>query len=216
MAEIYVITNKINGKQYVGKTNRDSETRLKEHFKDRDYNERNNRPFYKAINKYGKENFELTVLYKDLTPEEANQIEIETIDKLDTFNNGYNATVGGDGKTYRLISEDSIAYIIHLYVEKEMFIKDIARELNTCAKVISQRLKDAGIKIEKGPKGFQSSPVTITKKDLIINFDKGEELIDYLIDNKIAKTNNRENVAASITRVLRGARKTYLGFNITN
>lgn len=58
MAFIYVITNQINGKQYVGKTNLSSiEERFKEHKSDFKKRRCEKRPLYKAMNKYGVENF---------------------------------------------------------------------------------------------------------------------------------------------------------------
>ena len=40
--------------------------------------------FYNAIQKYGWDNFEHTVLYRDLTSEDANKKEIELIEKYNT------------------------------------------------------------------------------------------------------------------------------------
>jgi group I intron endonuclease len=53
--KIYVVTNKINGKQYVGQTVRDLGDRLKRHFNDAEKGD--NLYFHRAILKYGKENF---------------------------------------------------------------------------------------------------------------------------------------------------------------
>ena len=55
MAYIYKITNLINDKLYIGKTSRDIETRWKEHL--RHSETLPDIPLYRAINKYGKENF---------------------------------------------------------------------------------------------------------------------------------------------------------------
>lgn len=98
MAFIYIITNKINGKQYVGKTTHNSiQKRFQEHIRDSRKSRCEKRPLYSAISKYGVENFTIEKL-EECSIDELENREIYWIDKLDTYHNGYNATYGGDGK----------------------------------------------------------------------------------------------------------------------
>lgn len=54
--------------------------------------------FYNAIRKYGEENFEWIILFDNLENiEECKKIEKLMIVLFDTYNNGYNSTLGGDG-----------------------------------------------------------------------------------------------------------------------
>jgi group I intron endonuclease len=55
--------------------------------------------FFNAINKYGWDNFKHEILATELTEDEAKNMEIELIDKLQTHISkyGYNVTLGGDG-----------------------------------------------------------------------------------------------------------------------
>ena len=63
MSAIYVITNLINQKQYVGKTSYSIEKRWKEHCYDSKKNDVNkHRPLYNAMQKYGIENFSISLL----------------------------------------------------------------------------------------------------------------------------------------------------------
>ena len=62
MSYIYVITNNINGKQYVGKTNFSLQKRFQEHINDSKRSTKEHRPLYNAFNKYGIENFSIKVL----------------------------------------------------------------------------------------------------------------------------------------------------------
>ena len=62
MAYIYQITNKINNKIYIGKTEFSIEKRFKEHCKDAYDNKKEKRPLYAAMRKYGIENFEISLI----------------------------------------------------------------------------------------------------------------------------------------------------------
>ena len=86
MAYIYKITNDINNKIYIGKTEFSIEKRFKEHCKDayRDRNE--NRPLYSAMRKYGVEHFHIDLIEKTDNP---NEREIYWIEKYSSFKNGY-------------------------------------------------------------------------------------------------------------------------------
>lgn len=121
MAYIYQIINDINQKIYVGKTEFSIEKRFKEHCKDA-FRERNEkRPLYLAMQKYGVEHFHIELIEKTDIPEER---EIYWIEKLGSFKNGYNATMGGDGKKY-------IDYDLVIATYREIgVIKDVAKKLN--------------------------------------------------------------------------------------
>lgn len=88
---IYVITNRINGKQYVGMTKHTIEERLKGHISHaKTYRSK----FHNAIRKYGYENFIIEEL------EACAEIDLDErekfwINELDTLANGYNSTCGG-------------------------------------------------------------------------------------------------------------------------
>lgn len=98
MAYIYKITNNINQKVYIGKTERDIKTRWEEHCSDaRHLSDISNRPLYLAMRKYGIDAFNIEQIEETDFPEEREKYWIEY---YDSFNNGYNATIGGDGKPY--------------------------------------------------------------------------------------------------------------------
>lgn len=92
---VYIHTNKINGKKYVGQTCQKPEYRWR---KDgRGY--RSETYFGKAIQKHGWDSFEHEIVASNLTKEEADNFEVLLINKLDTMNpdKGYNLTKGGEG-----------------------------------------------------------------------------------------------------------------------
>ncbi len=97
---LYIITNLLNAKKYVGITNNP---------KIRWYNHRNSNRRYaisNAIRKYGAENFEFKVICVGLKTEIL-KLEQTTIKLLDTkAPNGYNLTEGGEGTWGRTVSKE--------------------------------------------------------------------------------------------------------------
>lgn len=104
---IYKITNDINGKLYIGKTNRSIETRFQEHI-NVSKKEYKNRPLYDAMNKYGVDHFHIEQIDICETDEDASAKEIYWIAYYDTYRHGYNATLGGDGKQLLDLNEEEI------------------------------------------------------------------------------------------------------------
>lgn len=93
--KVYLHTNLLNGKMYVGITSRD---RVEQRWcNGRGY--KSNPRFYSAIKKYGWNGFLHEVLFDGLSEEEAKSIEENVILLLNTQNKdyGYNLTSGGDG-----------------------------------------------------------------------------------------------------------------------
>ena len=106
---IYKITNKVNGKSYIGQTRYTIEFRLKQH-----QHKKDNTYFHNAIHKYGIENFSIEIL-EECNIEDLNSREIFYIAKYNTFKDGYNLTIGGDGNR-RLLLDDSYNEIKELYL----------------------------------------------------------------------------------------------------
>ncbi len=87
---IYLITNKINGKRYVGQTrNPDPMERFKQHAWECKRSHR--MPLHYAMKKYGSESFSVELLEKVVEPEDLDERESHYIQSLDTLvPNGYN------------------------------------------------------------------------------------------------------------------------------
>ena len=92
MSYIYKITNIINGKSYIGQTSRTIEDRWKEHL-----HNNHDIPLVRAFKKYGIENFKIECL-EECSESMVNERECYWISYYDTYYNGYNATLGGDGR----------------------------------------------------------------------------------------------------------------------
>jgi group I intron endonuclease len=95
---LYKITNRINGKGYVGITKMSVARRFSRHANDK---KEPTTLIGKAIRKYGRENFIVETLAVAESWEELLCLEREAIDSHGTFagngGHGYNATLGGEG-----------------------------------------------------------------------------------------------------------------------
>lgn len=128
MIGIYKITNKLNGKFYIGQSN-NIERRFSEHCQNK---LKNRIPLDTAIQKYGKENFKLEVI-QECNISDLNKWESYWIEQLDAINKGYNCNPGGDNaqlgsynSNSKIIEEDVIlirtSYNNHLK-QKEIYHK---------------------------------------------------------------------------------------------
>ena len=88
---IYKITNIQNNKVYIGQTIRPIEDRFHRHINDA-MNNILDTHFARAIRKYGKENFTITIIDKATFQDELNQKEQYWIKYYNSIENGYNET----------------------------------------------------------------------------------------------------------------------------
>lgn len=130
MGCIYMYTNKINGKRYVGQTICCLQKRHRQHLCQHETY------FDRALAKYGEENFSLEVLQDNISDvEELNRLEEFYIQKYDTFNNGYNMDRGGNNRT-RFSKEDRDV-IIDLLKNSNLSMMQIGEETGYSIDVIS-------------------------------------------------------------------------------
>lgn len=210
MSYIYKITNKINNKCYIGKTDTQSiASRFKEHCLESKRERNKNRPLYKAFNKYGIENFII---------EEIEQCDINNscerekywIGYFDCFKNGYNATLGGDGKAY--IDYD---LVINTY-NKIQNISQVAKELNIHPETIHNVLTTRNINI-KSSKQINKEQLgkavrMLTKEGKFLQtFPSMREAAQYLINNHLSNC-KLTTIRCHISEVCKGKRKTAAGY----
>ena len=120
---VYMHKNKINGKIYIGIT--------KQLFKKRCGNngeQYKKQSFYKAIIKYGWDNFEHIILYEKLTQKEAEQKEIELINYYKSNNKkyGYNIDKGGIKKKK---TEGNVTINVIIPIELKQKIKEKSNKI---------------------------------------------------------------------------------------
>lgn len=121
MIGIYKITNLVNGKVYIGQSTnikkrftKHRNTAFNPNYLEYDY------PLYRAMRKYGIENFSFEVL-EECNEEELNEKETYYIAKYDSRKNGYNQDEGGYGGSHnhKLTSDDISAIILRLKTTRD-------------------------------------------------------------------------------------------------
>lgn len=103
--KIYKITNKINGKIYVGQTTKTLTERFQKHCWGTTTKDvyHFNMAIKEAIRKYGKENF-IIELIEEVEQNKLDEREVYWISYYNSYNKGYNCTLGGQNGATRSTS----------------------------------------------------------------------------------------------------------------
>lgn len=186
--KIYKITNNINNKVYIGQTRYNINIRFKQHLKLVESNK--NQLIYKAIKKYGKENFRIELL-EECSSEIINDREKYYINLYKY--NSYNINLDG----YRTRSRFDEKQICSSYIEGKSCRK-IAEEFNLSHNTILSILESCGIERRKKD--------SVLNKNKCIVTNELKKLIILDIQNKMTRLQITEKYncsKATITRVLR-------------
>lgn len=177
---IYIHTNTITKKSYIGRTLQTIESRFKQHL---NLAKRNKGfKFHRALRKYGENAFESQILEENLSEEQAQIRETYWINYYDSYENGYNMTLGGScglisdeskekyTKTVTTLDENrsSIAKRRYIKRNKTLFKKD------------KNFLKSIGMKSSKTQKKNKFWKKYI-KKTKILLFDNNGNLVDSFL-----------------------------------
>lgn len=225
MGYIYLITNKLNGMKYVGQTSRDIDTRFAEHCSET----RGHSKLHNAIQKYGWTNFKVEEL-EEVPLDQLDEKEQYWIKKLDTYNNGYNLTLGGSNVNINIshipairVKENGI-----IIASKEELSRLISSVTSWSTKYISVLLKRA-IEEDRDFLGYHFERVKLESLDYLSDenviidwiktlniryvgkhvhcfelekdFDSITEAARYLLDNKLYETKSKTPIQSIITSI---------------
>lgn len=111
---LYKITNRINGKAYIGVTKREPNERWRQHKSTymRLIYRNSKHALCHALKKYGVDNFDFQVLATADSMEELKELEKNAIQMFNTFAStgyGYNLSLGGDGSPGHIVNDEARA-----------------------------------------------------------------------------------------------------------
>lgn len=194
---IYKVVNIVNNKVYIGKTLCDVRTRWDRHISDAfrvnpDGEYKYNFKFYRAIRKYGVDKFKVYDL-GEFSEDKLNDLEKIAIAKFDSYSNGYNSTLGGDGnKTSRDLSEEDEEIIIDLYRDNNkanQISQALGLPLRTILKVLRDRIPN---EVRNNLNKQKAVAILDTCGNALIKFDSVAEAHRWLetsLNKEIKDTN---------------------------
>lgn len=192
-------------------TTRSLDERKLEHKKT--FNDKSSRTYnfklYKAMRKYGFENFEFSLIER-CKDKELGMREKYYIELYNTSVDGYNEALGGYGKP--LWSEKAIEACKVLY-ENGWLLKDISDVFKSNPKTIGKKLRekyDIDTR-QNSNKGF-SKPIVGSTQDISVEFESISSAARYIINNNISKSKNFQTVISKIDCILKNKGKTAYGY----
>lgn len=208
MAYIYKITNQVNNKIYIGKTLETIQERWRQHRHDYHKKHLQKRPLYEAMAKYGAENFTIEEI-EECDHSIVNERERYWIMQYRSYIGfedawGYNATLGGDGKTYC-----DYDWIYSLWLQGNN-LKQIAKITGYCEDTARTALNEKGVTTEERKyrgQNARSRPIVMLDKDTL------EELKVFASAKEAERWLNKPSGCRHIKEVARGERKTAYGYS---
>ena len=184
---IYKAENKLNGKVYVGQS-----IYINRRWQDHKENYINGTSkFYKAIQEYGWDNFEWSII-EECLESELDEREKYWIDYYDSINNGYNTIYGNpfERKKYSKLSNEKHEELIQDLLSTSTSIKDLSDKYNLGISYVyeinqgheSRRKEDLNYplrKLENPLKGIRDYSELTDKEIDDILFDLKENKLQY-------------------------------------
>ena len=213
MGYIYKITNQLNQKSYIGQTINSIKERMRKHY---DHSLQATTGIDYAIYKYGKDNFIVEEVCQ-CDDSQLDELERYYIQLYNTYEDGYNLTLGGqDYSTRWIVNEQEI---IDKYNNGKT-IDELAIEYNKGYRTISNLLHRNNVKMHRGAnpeniigkgKQFQEGDgiKAVYIQELDLTFPSLKECAQWLIDNHYSKASSMEMARKSLSRALHSDRKSY-------
>ena len=208
---IYIHINLINNKKYIGQTSRSLEARSgKEGQK---YS--NQSYFYKAIKKYGWNNFEHKIIEIVDTQEKADEREKYWIAFYQSNNSkyGYNQTKGGSfGSTSEEANQKRLQYWTE---EKRLEQSNKLKERWATDIKYAQKMKEMASRLPKHDMSGEKNPMygthrtgkDATHKKKVQCIETGD-IFDTIVEAARWSNNGKESIKAHISAVCKGKRNT--------
>ena len=207
---IYKVTNSINGKIYIGQTSKSVVSRWEQHLRDCYRAAFERRPLYQAINKYGRNAFTIETI-EECEMDIINEREQYWIEFYDSMNNGYNATIGGDGRAW--IDYDRV---LKLY-EEHHNAAEVARIMGCHVDSVRNYLNSQNIQLatmqEINKTKYRRVIQQLDKNtnEVLHEFESYADAGNYLIQNNLTRC-KPSTIRYHISEVCHGKRLSAAGY----
>lgn len=188
---IYCIENTVNHKKYIGMA-QDIHARWRTHKCELRKGNHVNPHLQRAWDKYGEKSFSFYVV-EEVAKSELKSSEIFWIEKLDTFNSGYNLTAGGEGQYGRHLTDAQKKHLSEINTGTKNPNYGLKRSAETKKKMSDAMKKPHGkmsekhrMAISKGNKGkkrpwFNKPVIHIETGEVFCNISKAAEKTGFSI-----------------------------------
>lgn len=213
LGKIYIIKNKINNKVYIGQTIQTLLKRFNGHCCYSKTDRSCSMYIKRAIHKYKKENFTIELL-EECELSLINDREKYWISYYDSYNNGYNLTLGGQDSNYfklnKLENNIDLKKFEEYIIEFKPLAVEVARHFGICKCSVYNLIKSLNnpnlILNSYNPRKGKSIK-DIDSQELITLYKKGWSILDlvkkyHINKNKISTFLKKSGI--KITRGLRG------------
>lgn len=155
------------------------------------------------MTKYGKENFEISIL-EECSAEDSSEREEFWIKKLNTYGKtGYNATMGGDSKKYYDYKQLADAYC------ELGTVKAVVDKYQCSSKTVRVACKENNVEIASAQTANQKLN---SQSVIMLDKDTMEEINVFISLREAARYLNKARASQHIAEVCRGKRKTAYGY----
>lgn len=194
LGKIYLITNNVNNKVYVGQTIQTLKKRFNGHCCYSKTDRSNNMYIKRAIHKYGKDKFTIHLL-EECSIDKLNEREEYWISFYDSYRTGYNLTLGGQRSNYFSLHrlEDTVDIIKFKQYIKEF--KPLANEvaqhfgISKCSVYnLINRLNDPELILNSYNPRKGKTIKDINEEELISLYNEGWSILDLVKKYKIKKS----------------------------
>ena len=201
MGYIYCITNTETNKVYIGKSIRAPKSRIEEHFRDWELLN-NDTKLTRAILKYDKSVWVWKIL-EECDDNILSEREKHWISVYDSYKNGYNSTLGGDGNQRYIFNKEDI----YTKYKEGISVKDIASEYGCHYHYIHEILQELGV--DTSDMKDKPKPIACFDRynNLIDIFNTKQEIQDYI--TQYGYGNSLGNVAHFVKQACETGKLTY-------
>lgn len=200
MGFIYKIWNEVNDNLYIGQTIRSLGQRWSQHKQNaKDQNSH----LYLAMRKYGIENFHIEQI-EEVANDQLNEREKYWISYYNTYFDGYNSTLGGDGSLEQLVTVQEIEGLW----QQGYGISEIAEILGVSRMVIRDRIYTSPLYSEEEAQSRGRNKLLSQKRKGIIQKDLNGKFIAYYESGVQAEEKtgiNRKTISQALRRTGRSS-----------